>query len=320
MRFELLPPVPAVVLADQLRQIPLFSFVDVDELFRISSIARQVRHDASATMQEEGAPVEYIQVLVEGRIRVTGKDRGVEELSPPTLLGFQEVLEGAPLRETAQAIEDSICLAIAAEEFRALLSDNIELAQGLFQQLLSAPSTNGRPSLMRRAVHLDERPLVLEAGRALKPIEKVLLLQELPVFSRTTADELFALAAIAQDFPLVDNERVFTEGDAPAIHIVLSGELSVQSPDKKDNEGDEGEKEVVNAGDALGLHETLAGTPFNWRANVAKGGMALRIERDRLFEVLADQEDLLQALFSALFHPSSDHLASAGAGARPEQT
>lgn len=302
MRFELLPPVPAVVLADQLRRIPLFSFVDVDELFRISSIARQVRHEVGATMQEEGTPVEYIQVLVDGRIRITGKERQEEELSPPVLLGFREVLEGAPLRETAQAIESSICLAIAAEEFRVLLSDNIELAQGLFRQLLSAPSKNGCPSLMRRAVHLEERPLALKAGQELKPIEKVLLLQELPIFSRTTADELFALAAIAREFPLVDAERVFNEGDPPTLHIVLSGELSVQSPD------DDGQAEIVRAGDALGLHETLAGTPFDWRAKVAAEGMALRIERDKLFDVLADQEDLLQALFSALFQSSTSKL------------
>ncbi len=302
MRFELLPPVPAVVLADQLRRIPLFSFVDVNELFRISSIARQVRHEVGATMQEEGTPVEYIQVLVDGRIRITGKERQEEELSPPVLLGFREVLEGAPLRETALAIEGSICLAIAAEEFRVLLSDNIELAQGLFRQLLSAPSKNGCPSLMRRAVHLEERPLALKAGQELKPIEKVLLLQELPIFSRTTADELFALAAIAREFPLVDAERVFNEGDPPTLHIVLSGELSVQSPD------DDGQAEIVRAGDALGLHETLAGTPFDWRAKVAEEGMALRIERDKLFDVLADQEDLLQALFSALFQSSTSKL------------
>jgi CRP-like cAMP-binding protein len=298
LHFELLPPVPAVVLADQLRRIPLFGFVDVDELFRISSIARQVRYEVGATMQEEGTPVEYIQVLVEGKVRITGKGRPEEEKSPPLLLGFQEVLEGAPLRETANVLESSICLAIAAEEFRSLLSDNIELAQGLFQQLLSAPSKNGCPSLIRRAVHLPARPLA-EVERVLKPIDKVLLLQELPIFARTTADELFALAAIARELPLAENEHIFKEGDPPALYIVLAGELSVQSPE------DEGQADTVKPGDALGLHETLAGTPFDWRAKVVTKGIALRIERDMLFEVLADQEDLLQALFSALFQSST---------------
>ncbi len=296
MQFELLPPVPAVVLADNLRQIPLFSFVGVDELFRISSIARQVRHEEGRTIQEEGATVEYIQVLVEGKIRVSGKHREAEEVGPPTLFGFREVLEGAPLRETALAVETSICLAIASEEFRVLLSDNIELAQGLFRMLLSAPSGNARPSLRQRAVHPEERSLVTGVGEELKPIEKVLLLQELPVFSRTTAEELLALTAIAQELPLLKGERIFGEGDQPAIHIILSGELSIEPP-----EDTGGGAFMVKAGDALGIDETLAGTPFGWRGNVVREGLALRIERERLFEVLADHVDLLQGLFSSLF-------------------
>lgn len=296
MQFELLPPIPAVVTADNLRKIPLFSFVGVDELFRISSIARQVRHEEGRTLQEEGAPVEYIQVLVEGKIRVSGKRREEEEVGPPALLGFREVLEGAPLRETAHAVETSICLAIASEEFRVLLSDNIELAHGLFRMLLSAPSGNERPSLRQRAVHPEERSLVTEGSEELKPIEKVLLLQELPAFSRTTAEELLALTAIAQEFPLLKDERIFSEGDQPAIHIILSGELSVEPP-----EGTVGDALVVTAGDTLGLNETLAGTPLGWRGKVVREGLALRIERERLFEVLADHPDLLQGLFSSLF-------------------
>jgi CRP-like cAMP-binding protein len=296
MQFELLPPVPAVVLADNLRQIPLFSFVGIDELFRISSIARQVRHEAGRPIQEEGAPVEYIQVLVEGKILISGKHRNEEEIVPPALLGFREVLEGAPLRETARAVETSICLAIPSEEFRVLLSDNIEMAQGLFRTLLSGPSENGSPTLRRHAVHPEERSLGPEGSQGLKPIEKVLLLQELPVFAKTTAEELLALTAIAQELPLVENESVFSEGDEPAIHIVLSGELSMQPP-----EDGGGDAQAVKAGDAVGLHETLAGIPFGWRGKVVKGGLALRIERERLYEVLADHVDLLQGLFSVIF-------------------
>lgn len=302
MRFELLPPLPAVLLAEQLRHIPLFSFVAVDELFRISSIARQVRHEAGASIQEAGAPVEYIQVLVEGKIRIGAKDGDEQETSPPALLGFREVLEGVPLRETARAIESSICLAIAAEEFRALLSDDIELAAGLFRQLLSAPSKNGSPSVLRQAVNPQDKALALRGDQDLKPIEKVLLLQELPIFSRSTAEELFALAAITRRLPLVENQRVFSEGDSPAIYILLSGELSIHPPDEG---GGDARSEVVRPGDALALQETLSGNRFDWRATVVKGGVALRIERDKLFEVLADQEDLLQGLFSALFRSDS---------------
>jgi len=147
MQFELLPPVPAVVLARKLRQIPLFEFASVDELFRFSAFARQIRHLQGAVFQEEGAPVEYIQILIEGKVAVSGAERDETELSPPSLLGFREVLEGTTLRETARAKESSTCLALGAEDFRTLLSDNIELAEGLFRMLLSSPSADGRPSL-----------------------------------------------------------------------------------------------------------------------------------------------------------------------------
>ncbi len=51
MRFELLPPVPAVTVVRQLRPIPLFSCVSVDELFRFSAIAQQVGHTQGSTFQ-----------------------------------------------------------------------------------------------------------------------------------------------------------------------------------------------------------------------------------------------------------------------------
>ena len=52
MRFELLPPVPAVTGVRQLRPIPLFSFASVDELFRFSTIAQQVRHTKGSMFQK----------------------------------------------------------------------------------------------------------------------------------------------------------------------------------------------------------------------------------------------------------------------------
>lgn len=96
MQFELLPPVPAVVLARELRRIPLFSFASADELFRFSEISQQVRHAEGSVFQKKGAPAEYIQVLIEGRARISGAGKETEESGPPRLFGFREVLEGSP--------------------------------------------------------------------------------------------------------------------------------------------------------------------------------------------------------------------------------
>ena len=144
MQFELLAPVPAVTLARKLREIPLFRFASVDELFRVSTIAQQVRYGEHSKVQERGAQAAYIQVLLEGAFEVTTEQQQAERVEPPAMLGFREVVAGTTLQTDATAVLDSIALVMAAEEFRTLLSANIELAQGLFRMLLEEKKVRPR--------------------------------------------------------------------------------------------------------------------------------------------------------------------------------
>jgi CRP-like cAMP-binding protein len=295
MQFELLPPVPAVVVARELKQIPLFRSVSVDELFRFSAIARQVRHKQGSSFQREGAPAEYIQVLVAGRALLSGTHHHEGEITPPTLLGFREVLEGTTYQETATATETSICLALEAGEFRSMLSENIEMAQGLFRMLLEMPSDDAPPSISRRGVEKGVANLP-PADEAMRPIDKALLLQELPVFSKASGEEALELSAVVQEVPLERNASLFTEGDSASIWIVLSGEVCLESPAES-----VADPIAVTAGDVVSIEETLGGRPMSWRARVERDGRALKVEREPLFEALADRMDLLQGLFRSLF-------------------
>jgi CRP-like cAMP-binding protein len=297
MQFELLPPVPAIVIARDLKMIPLFRYASVDELFRISAIARQVRHDTGATLQQEGAPVEYIQLLVEGKVQLSGSRRQEEEIAPPTILGFLEVLKGIPLQETARALEDSICLALGAEDFRALLSDNIELAHGLFRLLLTNRSENQGPDIAKGTVKSYPTARPDGSSSSLKPIDKALVIQELPIFRRATAEELLELASIVREVPLVSGKQIAGESDPPSILVVLRGELSLEPP-----EGNNPRSAVP--GDALGIYETLAGSSMGFRVLVKQPGTALQIGREELFELLGNHVDLTQGLFSALLQSS----------------
>ena len=74
--------------------------------------------------------------------------------------------------------------------------------------------------------------------------------------------------------------------------IVLSGSLRVETGD--------GQPGIATAGDVIGMYETLGGSPVNATVTVTAAGMALRLDRDELFELLADHTDLLQGIFSAL--------------------
>jgi hypothetical protein len=73
---------------------------------------------------------------------------------------------------------------------------------------------------------------------------------------------------------------------------VLEGEVLI--------EGGGPARRPYGPGSTMGLTDTLTGSPARGRAVVTREGRALRIGRDDLFSVLADQGELLQGVFGAV--------------------
>jgi CRP-like cAMP-binding protein len=296
IHFELLPPVPAISLVRRLREIPLFRFASVDELFRIATISRQVRYTDGARVQERGGPAEYIQVLVQGRFRLHSDNGAASELlAPPAMLGFQEVLKGVALQRSATAETESIALVMPAEEFRTLLAANIELAQGLFRMLLEPSASEAEGSMRPIAFGYAPRPGPLSV------VEKVMYLQKVPILSHATAEELYDVAALARETSLVPPETLFTAGSPASIVLLLAGAIEL-SPESSPSQR-------IDGGAVIGMRETLAGAAFSATARALSPGTVLQIEREPLFEVLADRMDLLHGIFSAVFHTGGGILA-----------
>jgi hypothetical protein len=161
----------------------------------------------------------------------------------------------------------------------------------VFRMLLDTHGGMAWGKVLRDVAH---PPSAARLRDGLQTIEKVLVLEEMPVFSRASSDQLAALAVITREVKLVEGEVLFGAGDAPAIHIVLEGELSLEPMNG-------GTPLSAGPGDCTGVYETLGGLDqTGWRGHVTRGGVALRVEREALFDLLADQIDLLQGLFSAL--------------------
>ncbi|MEW6321324.1 MAG: MFS transporter [Acidobacteriota bacterium] len=280
-------PLPLVDVVDRLRRIPLFDFVSVDELFRIATAARQVLHEAGDVLYREGEAHDVVQMLLHGAVRLERFDRPAENMNPPAALGFEEVIEPCPMQHTTRAVEPVVCLALTRDEFFAILAENPELMQGVFRMLLDNPVLRGWRALVRTdAAHRMARPAPGEPT----PVEEVALLQEIPLFARASAKELLDVAAITRRVPFGRGARAFSEGDVSAICMPLSGRLTLRQP-----EG--GLTEVVGPGDIVGIYETLVGDPAGCRGEVIEAGVALRIDRDDLFDLLSDHLNLLHGLF-----------------------
>ena len=132
-------PLPAAELATRLRELPLFASVSIDELYRIASAAKQVRHDPGTVLLTEGTIPETPHLLLDGHVIATSREAAPQTVQAPSALGFTEALSGLPMASTIRTDGLVVTLAMSRSELRTLLADNTDLVTGLFATLSSAP-------------------------------------------------------------------------------------------------------------------------------------------------------------------------------------
>jgi CRP-like cAMP-binding protein/HEAT repeat protein len=291
-----LEPLPAAEIAARLRELPLFSSISVDELFRIAGTSRQFRHQAGTVLLQEGTVPDTIHFLLDGRVTASARDAAPYTIEGPGTLGFVQALQGVAMRKTIRTVDTTVTLALTADELRTLLADNTDLVRGLFATLAARvdPATASDVQSIDMAGELEQ----LAAG-GLQPVEKVLALQRIPVFARIAADEMASLAAIARIVIMTAGQPLFAQSAPVALWLILSGEASLEDTTT-------GTQATVGAGSIIGSLAMLAGRPLGKSADTRRGGVALRIDRDELFELLGERPELLRQLFEGIFRIGAD--------------
>jgi AAA family ATP:ADP antiporter len=285
-----LEPLPAAELAGRLRPLPLFASVTVDELFRIASTSRQVRHEPGTMLLQEDAVPVTLHLLLDGAVVATAHEGAPRTIESPAALGFVEALQGRPMAEALRASGRAVTLTTTADELRTLLSNNTELVRGLFSTLAERMETGHKP------VHSTGNAQELErlATDGLLPIEKILALQRVPLFARVSAEEMRPLAAIAHTVVMTAGTNLFDASAPPTLWLVMSGEVVLTDPAG-------GAPVVARGGDIIGSYGTMSGHPIALAAEVRRGGIALRTDRDDLFELLGERPELLRQMFEGMF-------------------
>ena len=286
-----LEPLPAVELAHRLRTVPIFAFASVDELFRVAMLGRQVRHEPGRVLYEAGRHVESIQFILDGRLAGTRPGGETKEVTAPGVVGFEAVIEGSPAQKTMKALEMTIALSLTTEEFLSLLSENVEIAQGIFRLMVERRGGAGWQTVLHGTIPPSLKPKI-EVGD-LQPLDTILLLQSSALLGRASAAQLVGLSAIARPVTLTAGADPLSGAD-PAVLVMLSGEVRI--------ERDGAPVESAGPGDIVGIYETLGGVPLAVKGEVVAAGQGLRFMRPDVLDVLADDIGLLRGIFSALLH------------------
>ncbi len=298
-----LEPLPAVELASRLRHVPLFAFSSVDELFRVALLGRQVRYEPGRILHEAGKQVEAIQFLLDGRVSTARPGGDAKEMVAPNVVGFEAIIEGSAAQKTVKAIDTTIALALSTDEFLSLLSENVEVAQGIFRMMLERRGAAAWQTVLHGSIPSSLQRKLAEEGQ-LKPVDTVLLLQSSPLLQRATAAQLVGLAAIARPVALAAGANPLA-GAEPTMLVVLNGAVKL--------ERDGAASQTAAPGDIIGIYETLAGVPLPVRAEVASPGKGLKFVRSDVLDLLADDIGLLRNIFSGLLRvPESSRAPGRG--------
>ena len=124
-------------------------------------------------------------------------------------------------------------------------------------------------------------------------LEKVLLLQNVDIFSRVTAEQLSYLAAITKEVTGTPGRQLYGERDAPdGLYIVISGSVLMRRSGQ--------EIERIGPNGTFGVWALFDDEPRLTSATPLEESRLLFVPREDFYDVLADHVEIVAGLFKHL--------------------
>lgn len=119
-----------------LEAVELLKSLSPEQLARVASIAREVSVPPSKVIFEAGKDVDALYVVLDGSVEISRGGDTLLHARQNEVIGAWALFDDQPMQVTARAAEDVRLLKINRGDFYELLSDNIEIAAGIFTTLV----------------------------------------------------------------------------------------------------------------------------------------------------------------------------------------
>ena len=120
-----------------LRSVDLFAHCSAEEVIRIAAIARERQFERGKEIYRAKDVPDALYCVVEGSVSLRSSNGNGKQLGTKEMFGVRSILRGRLRLLDAIASEDTVALAIEADDFFDLLSNNIEIVKALFREVMS---------------------------------------------------------------------------------------------------------------------------------------------------------------------------------------
>jgi CRP/FNR family transcriptional regulator, cyclic AMP receptor protein len=118
-----------------LQTVDVLSGMTSEQLSFIAAIAQEISAQPNWTIYREGDSPDGIYVVISGSVRMQrGKDE-IDRIMPNGAFGVWALFDTEPRLTTASTIEESQLLFVSRERFYDVLSDHVDIVEGILKQL-----------------------------------------------------------------------------------------------------------------------------------------------------------------------------------------
>ena len=119
-----------------LEAVDLLKNLNPDQLSRIASIAREVRHPPGKAVLEPDKPLDSLYIVLDGAVEISQSGSALTIARQNDVLGAWALFDTDPLAVSAKTVEETRLLRIGRDDFYDLLSDNMEITASIFSMLV----------------------------------------------------------------------------------------------------------------------------------------------------------------------------------------
>ncbi len=119
-----------------LEAVELLKNLSPEQLSRIATIAREVKHPPGKLILDPKQPLDALYVVVDGAVELIRNDEVLHTARQNEVLGAWALFDPDPMPVAARTATDVRLLRIAREDFYDLLADNVEITAAIFSTLV----------------------------------------------------------------------------------------------------------------------------------------------------------------------------------------
>jgi CRP/FNR family cyclic AMP-dependent transcriptional regulator len=118
-----------------LRGADLLREVAPRRLLRLAEVAREVELSKGGTIYREEDAADALYMMVEGRVRLSARERTIAEVGPGEAFGTWALVDDSARGQRAECIEDGLALAVHRDEFYDVAAGDLRLLQEVVRAL-----------------------------------------------------------------------------------------------------------------------------------------------------------------------------------------